>query len=161
MLPTHSPAELLKISPENLEIANCYLQLQSAKEASEHLGVSLDLVTETLNRPEVQRYVDRVFQDTGFNNRYLIREAMDQVIRKKFQDLEEAGTGSQKDIADLLALSHKMSMDLLNREIELEKLRAKTSEQQVKNQVNVQINDSGTRYGELINRLLGDRVAKD
>ena len=83
---------------------------------------------------------------------------MDQVIRQKFQELEEAGSGSTKDIADLLALSHKMSMEQLHLQLELEKLKQKDAS--IKNQVNVQINEGivgdNSRYGDLINRLLGD-----
>lgn len=152
--PTTTPAEALKISPEALTVANSYLQTNSIEKTSEELGLDLVVCQDYLARHEVKRYVDQVFHDTGFNNRYKMRAAMDAIIRQKFQELEEAGAGSGKDIADLLALSHKMSMDLLDRELELEKLRQKTSEQHMKTQVNVQINDSGTKYGELINRLL-------
>jgi len=88
-----------------------------------------------------------------------MRAAMDQVIKQKFQELEESGTGSTKDIADLLALSHKMSMEYLDRQIELQKLQAKQTELQVKNQVNVQINEGvpigdGSKYAQLIGKLL-------
>ena len=88
-----------------------------------------------------------------------LRAAMDQVIKQKFQELEESGTGSTKDIADLLALSHKMSMEYLDRQIELQKLQAKQTELQVKNQVNVQINEGvpigdGSKYAQLIGKLL-------
>ena len=159
--PTHAPAEAIKISPENLEVANLYLQLQSTSEVARTLDCSQHQVSEVLSRPEVQRYIDKVFSDTGFNNRYLMRSAMDQVLKKKFQELEEAGTGSQKDIADLLLLSHKMSMDYLDRELELEKLRQKATVDNLKTQVNVQINEGGTRYGELINKLLGDKIVND
>lgn len=82
---------------------------------------------------------------------------MDSVLRQKFQELEEAGTGSSKDIADLLALSHKMTMEQLHLQLEIEKIRQKDSN--IKNQVNVQINEGivtdNSRYGDLINRLLG------
>ena len=94
----------------------------------------------------------------GFNNRFKMRRAMDAVLARKFQELEEADVGSSKDIAELLALSHKMTMEQLDREIQLEKLRA--GGESVKNQVNVQINEGGdgTKYGALIAKLLGDGV---
>jgi len=78
---------------------------------------------------------------------------MDAIIKKKFQELEEAEIGSNKDISELLALSHKMTMEQMDRQIELEKIR----NSQVKSQVNVQINDSGgdgTKYGNLIRQLV-------
>jgi hypothetical protein len=91
--------------------------------------------------------------DTGYNNRFLMRKAMDALIRQKFQELEESGVGSSKDIADLLALSHKMSMDLLDREIQLAKAQQATGPQK---QVNVQINEGldGTKYSKLIQQLI-------
>jgi len=81
-----------------------------------------------------------------------MRRAMDAIIKRKFEELEEAGVGSGKDIADLLHLSHKMSMDLLDREIQLEKLRQ--APQGPQKQVNVQINDDGTKYGQLLKQLM-------
>jgi hypothetical protein len=81
-----------------------------------------------------------------------MRKAMDAIIQQKFQELEESQTGSTKDIADLLQLSHKMAMDYLDREIQLEKLRQ--APQGPQKQVNVQINDDGTKYGQLLKQLM-------
>lgn len=151
-LPQHTPAELLQISPENLEVANQYLELQSIDETALALGLAATDVSKILQRREVRAYVDQVFFDLGFNNRFKIRSALDAVIRKKFQDLEEADTGSSKDIADLLALSHKFTMEQLDRQIELEKVH----HQNIRSQVNVQINDGsgGSKYGQLIQQLV-------
>jgi hypothetical protein len=150
------PAETLKIAPEALEVANCYLQTQDAKKVALELDLAPDLVTEILARREVRGYIDAVFMDMGFNNKFQMRAAMDALLKQKFQELHEAGTGSTKDISELLALSHKMSMDLLDREIQLEKLRAGTAPSK---QVNVQINDDGTKYSSLISKLIsGDGV---
>jgi len=82
---------------------------------------------------------------------------MDAVLRQKFQELEEAQMGSSKDISELLALSHKMTMEQLQLELQLEKLRSGTPQ----SQVNVQINElgDGSRYGQLLQKLLGDKLA--
>jgi hypothetical protein len=150
------PAETLQIAPEALEVANCYLQVQDARKVADELDMPVALVTEILARREVKSYVDHVFMDTGFNNRFEMRAAMDALIKKKFQEMHEADVGSTKDITELLALSHKMSMDLLDREIQLEKARQSTAPQK---QVNVQINDDGSKYSSLISRLIsGDGV---
>lgn len=155
-LPTHAAAEVLEISPESLEIANHYLQTQDAHQVAEDLEVPVHLVTQTLNRRDVKAYIDQVFFDVGFNNRFKMRSAMDAIIKKKFQELEEADIGSNKDISELLALSHKMTMEQLDRQIELEKVR----NQHIKSQVNVQINEGGgtpgdgTKYGRLIQQLV-------
>lgn len=153
-LPANTPAEVLDISPESLEIANCYLQNQDAAEVASLLNVPIVLVTKTLARRDVRAYIDQVFFDIGFNNRFKMRAALDAVVRKKFQDLEEADTGSSKDILEILALSHKITMEQMARQIELEKLHYGS----VKSQVNVQINESGigdgTKYGNLIQQLI-------
>lgn len=150
-LPTHTPAEIVAISPEALEVANCYLQCQDVDETANSLDITKELVVQILARREVKAYVDNVFMNVGFNNRFRMRDAMDAVIKKKFQELEESDMGSTKDIAELLALSHKMTMDEMSRQIELEKLL----QSNIKSQVNVQINDNGgTKYESLIQQLL-------
>ena len=81
-----------------------------------------------------------------------MRAAMDALIKKKFQELEEADVGSSKDILEILALSHKMTMEQMARQIELEKLQSS----KVVSQTNIQINDAsdGTKYGNLIQQLV-------
>lgn len=155
---THAPAEVLSISPEALEVANCYLQSQNVDAIAAELNISTDIITSILARKEVRAYINQVFFDTGFNNRFKMRAAMDAVLKKKFQEMEESQMGSTKDIAELLALSHKMSMELMDKEIQLEKMRAGNSGP--KNQVNVQINEGGdgTKYGALISKLLGEGI---
>ena len=152
-MPQNLPAETLQIAPEALEVANCYLQMQDARKVADELDMPVTLVTEILARREVKSYVDHVFMDTGFNNRFEMRAAMDALIRKKFQEMHEADVGSTKDITELLALSHKMSMDLLDREIQLAKAQQSTAPQR---QVNVQINEGldGSKYSHLISRLI-------
>lgn len=140
------------VSPEGLEIANCYLQLQDVSAVAETLGISVLTATLMLERKEVKTYINQVFYDVGYNNRFKMRAAMDALIQRKFQDMEEADTGSSKDITELLALSHKMSMDLLEKELQLEKIRT------ANHQTNIQINNDGTKYGALIEKLLGDKL---
>lgn len=159
LAPTQAPAEVLQISPEALEIANCYLQCSDARQVADELGLGIDQVSQVLARREVKAYINQVYFDLGFNNRFKMRRAMDAVLQRKFREMEEADVGSNKDIAELLALSHKMTMEVLDREIQLEKLRAGDSGP--KSQVNVQINEGGdgTKYGALIAKLLGDKIA--
>ena len=155
--PTRAPAEVLQIDPEMLEVANCYLQTQDARAVADELCIPVERVTQYLAKREVKAYINQVFFDMGFNNRYRMRSAMDAILKKKFQEMEEADVGSNKDIAELMALSHKMSIELLDREIQLEKLRTESG---LKNQVNVQINEhgDGTKYGALIQKLLGEKL---
>ena len=150
---THLPAETVRISPEALEVANAYLQLNDARKVATELDLDPETVTSLLAKREVKSYIDSVFFDSGYNNRFLMRKAMDALIKQKFNELEESQTGSTKDIAELLQMSHKMSMDLLDREIQLEKARQATGPQK---QVNVQINDAldGSKYSQLVQRLI-------
>lgn len=153
-----TPAEVLDVSPEALEVANAYLQSQNLEEVADSLGIPSVLVSQILSRREVRAYIDHVFMNLGFNNRFKMRAAMDALIKQKFQELEESGMGSSKDIAELLALSHKMSMEELDKQIKLEQLR----QSNIKNQINVQINDGvsdGSKYGQLLEKLLNPNVS--
>jgi hypothetical protein len=150
---THLPAETVRISPEALEVANAYLQLNDARAVAQELDLDPEVVTNLLAKREVKSYIDSVFFDSGYNNRFLMRRAMDALIKQKFSELEESQTGSTKDIAELLQMSHKMSMDLMDREIQLAKAQQATGPQK---QVNVQINDAldGSKYSQLVQRLI-------
>jgi hypothetical protein len=150
---THLPAETVRISPEALEVANAYLQLNDARAVAQELDLDPEVVTSLLAKREVKSYIDSVFFDSGYNNRFLMRRAMDALIKQKFSELEESQTGSTKDIAELLQMSHKMSMDLLDREIQLAKAQQAVGPQK---QVNVQINDAldGSKYSQLVQRLI-------
>ena len=150
---THLPAETVRISPEALEVANAYLQLNDARAVAQELDLDPEVVTSLLAKREVKSYIDSVFFDSGYNNRILMRRAMDALIKQKFSELEESQTGSTKDIAELLQMSHKMSMDLMDREIQLAKAQQAVGPQK---QVNVQINDAldGSKYSQLVQRLI-------
>lgn len=153
-LPTASPAEVIAISPEALEVANCYLQFQNAAQVAEELQLPSDQVTQILSRREVRAYIDHVFFDMGFNNRFRLRSLMDTIIAKKLEEMDEAGVSTSKDILEILALSHKMTMEAYDKEIALRKL----DQSNVKTQTNIQINDQsvseGSRYGSLLEKLL-------
>lgn len=155
-LPTVSPAEVLVIDPESLEVANCFLTTQSLSETSNKLNISIELATRILDRREVKAYIDSVFRDCGFNNRFKLRQVMDAVLDKKLEELYESDTGSGKDIIEIIAMSHKMSMDNLDREIKLEEAKNKTLA--IRNQVNVQINNPTTKYESLMQKLLDKDV---
>lgn len=150
-LPTVTPAEALNISPEALLIANTYLENPDLAAVADSLNVSVHVITDTLARREVKQYIDQVFYSLGFNNRFRMGDLLDGIIRRKLQDMDEAETGSNKDITELLALKHRMLMEHMDREIKLESLRASN----IKTQTNIQINESGgSKYSELISKLM-------
>ena len=151
----NAPAEVLKIAPENIEIANLWLQVQDVKAVAEQLGVSVETVTSALDRKEVRSYTNHVFFEVGFNNRVLMRTTMDTIIKKKLEEMDDAEVGSSKDIVDILNMSHKMTMDLLDKELQLKKIEESIA---IKNQTNIQINDSGNKYAHLLDRLINKEV---
>jgi len=152
-LPTTTPAETLAIAPESLEVANAYLTNPNIAAVSDALGVPPEIVSQILERKEVRAYINSVFFSTGFNNRFQVRDLMDTLIKKKLQDMDEADSGSSKDITEILALSHKIMIETLDKEIQLEKIRAGN---QLKQQTNIQINEGigGSKYSSLIEQLL-------
>ena len=144
------------IKENNNWIANVtshrHLQNPDLYQVAESLQIAPEIVSDILNRREVKAYIDQVFYATGFNNRFKMGDLMDSIIKKKLQDMDEAETGSTKDISELLALKHKMLMEHMDREIKLEALKASNT---VKTQTNIQINEAGgTRYSQLIERLM-------
>jgi len=146
-----------KMSPEGLEIANSYLEHGSIPVVCTKLGVSENQVTETLNKREIKQYIDTVFLDTGYRNRFKIAETLDVLIEKKLEESEETEIYTNKDMADLLQMAHKMRIDEMKAQTELEKAKAQT----VKTQVNIQDN-SGLpfgqgNYGQLIKKLMKEQ----
>lgn len=156
-LPVTTPAEALAIAPEQLEVANAYLQLHDLTKVSEELDISREIVAEILSKREVKSYIDSVFMNLGFNNRFQMRNLMDTIIKKKLEELDQADVGSNKDIIEILTLSHKMSIEHMDKEIQLEKIRSGNG----KVVTNVQINNDGlqqTRYGSLLEKLMDNTI---
>tara|TARA_Y100000389_G_C17312550_1_gene438747 strand:- start:54 stop:515 length:462 start_codon:yes stop_codon:yes gene_type:complete len=146
-----------KMSPEGLEIANSYLEHGSIPAVASKLRVSQNEVTEILNKREIKQYIDTVFLDTGYRNRFKLSETLDMLIEKKLEESEETQIYTNKDMADLIQMAHKMRMEEIKAQTEMEKAKAQT----VKTQVNIQDN-SGTpfgqgNYGELIKKLMKDQ----
>ena len=146
-----------KMSPEGLEIANSYLEHGSIPVVCAKLGVSESQVSEILNKREIKQYIDTVFLDTGYRNRFKISETLDMLIEKKLEESDETQIYTNKDMADLLQMAHKMRIEEIKAQTEMEKAKAQT----VKTQVNIQDN-SGVpfgqgNYGELIKKLMKDQ----
>ena len=80
---------------------------------------------------------------------------MDQMIASKLEEAEETGIYSKKDLADLMQMAHKMRMEELKAQADLEKVSTS-----IKNQTNVQINESVPfgqgNYGKLMEKLLNN-----
>lgn len=147
-------SDMVQISPESLAIANTYLNTQSIDDTAEQLGVERSTVILYMNRPEVKNYINTVYLDGGYRSRFKLAAAIDRIIDKKLEELEEAEIGSSKDIADLLAMAHKMRMDEMKAMTELEKVQ----NQNIRTQTNIQINDGlgSSNYSKLLEQLTRD-----
>ena len=146
-----------KMSPEGLEIANSYLEHGSIPAVASKLRVSQHEVTDTLNKREIKQYIDTVYLDTGYRNRFKLAETLDMLIEKKLEESEETQMYTNKDMADLVQMAHKMRMEEIKAQTEMEKAKAMT----VKTQVNIQDNSGMPfgqgNYGELIKKLMKDQ----
>ena len=145
------------MSPEGLEIANSYLEHGSIPAAANALAITEDTVSEALNKREIKQYIDTVYLDTGYRNRFKLSETLDLLIEKKLEEADETEIYTNKDMADLLALAHKMRIEEMKAQTELEKAKSGN----IKNQVNIQDN-SGVpfgqgNYGQLLKKLLKDK----
>ena len=100
--------------------------------------------------------IDTVYLDMGYRNKNNIAGLLDEMIESKLEEAKESGVYSNKDLADLLQMAHKMRMDEIKAQAELEKAQATN----VKSQTNVQINEGlpfgQGNYGKLMDKLLKD-----
>jgi hypothetical protein len=146
-----------RISPEGLEVANAYLELGNIPAVCARLAIDESECSEILNKREVKTYVDQVYLDTGYRNRFKLAGALDDLIERKLEEAEESEIYSNKDLADLIQMAHKMRMDEIKAQSELEKAKASN----VKNQINIQNNGDVPfgqgNYGELMKKLLKEK----
>jgi len=147
--------EITKISPEGLEVANCYLQYGNINAVVQCMGVSEAKIVSLLQKREVKKYIDTVYLDLGYRNRNNIGSLLDEMIESKLEEAKETGVYSSKDLADLLQMAHKMRMDEIKAQAELLKVESTN----IRSQTNVQINDANLpfgqgNYGKLMDKLI-------
>ncbi|QGH45210.1 hypothetical protein [Bacteriophage Eos] len=146
------------ISPEGMEVISAYLENNSDPKAGAlALGMEEPAFREIMRRPEVKTYLNEIFMESGFRNRDKFFGILDTVLNLKMTELEDSGMGSEMDIMDILKLMHKMKMDEMKMQVELEKAkqgRAPAS------QNNTQINIAGggdSNYMDLMTTLMGKK----
>ena len=83
-----------------------------------------------------------------------IGSLLDEMIQSKLDEAQESGVYSSKDLADLLQMAHRMRMDEIKAQAELDK----ASSSNIRSQTNVQINEGipfgQGNYGKLMDKLL-------
>ena len=143
-----------KMSPEGLTIANTYLEVGNVPGVCARLKMDTAKVSEILNKREIKAYIDQVYLDTGYRNRFKLANALDDLIEQKLEEAEESQIYTNKDLAELYIMAHKMRVDEMKAMTELEKAKASN----IKNQTNVQINADlpfgQGNYGKLMEKLL-------
>lgn len=146
------------IQPEGLQIAETYLMLGgNSKRVSTELGIPISEVDAQLKKNEVRTFINRQFNESGFRNKHRIFGVMDQLLNMKLEEIQDTEVGTSVDIVDLIKVMHKMKMDEMKMEAEIEK--AKMANAPTK-QTNVQINNGVTggsdeNYMKLLQTLAG------
>ena len=145
------PEEEYKMSPEMLEVVTTYIETSDVLDTARALDIPKEKVIYYINKSEAKRFIDTIFLEQGYLNRNKIQETLSTIIEHKLAELEEAEMGSNKDIADLLELAHKIRMA---------EIKANGEPKAPGRQTNVQINNAlpfgGDNYNELMNKLLGE-----
>lgn len=147
-----------EMSPEGMRVVEAYLACGSnIDQVGEYLGMPQTAVVQVYNRPEVRNYLNTLFMESGFRNRGKFFGIMDEIVKKKLEDLEESELGSEADILEIMKTYHKMKMDEMAMQIKLEEAKAKTRPSPI-NQTNIQNNFNipgaeDDKYMALLNRL--------
>ena len=153
-----------KMSPEGLKIAETYISTGGdVDKTSAQLGMPIADLAVELQKREIKEYVDRIYHEAGFRNRFRLARIMDEVIAKKLEEMDDTDMGSAKDIAELIKMQHEMKMKELEFEHKTRKemleLERKKEEILIKNQTNNQYNNyvvDESSYDKLISRLGGN-----
>jgi hypothetical protein len=133
---------LTRLAPEEYDVANAYLQCGSIEETAKYLQVPVHVITKTLREPNIKTYLDQIYLDLGYRNKNKLGALLDKMIDAKIEEAEETGIYTKKDLLELITLAHKMRMD----EIKAEK--------EVNNVVNIANIGQETNYGRLMRTLL-------
>ena len=76
---------------------------------------------------------------------------------RKMEEAEESEIYSNKDLADLLGMAHKMRMDEIKAQADLEKAKASNIKSQTNVQINGEVPFGQGNYGELMKKLLKEK----
>lgn len=139
--------------PESVAIAQTYLMAGSIDKAADELGLSVELVAQELNKPEVRAYMAQVFSETGFRNRDKMFGLLDHIINEKIKEAEETGVLADGTLLEILETVHNMKMKEMQMEIKMVEALAKAKNGRPSTQVNIQSNNYGGSDG--FNNLMG------
>lgn len=139
----------VKISPEALEVANCYLTTLSIHDTALALDLPDHVIAEYVNKREVKAYVDAIFLDRGYMNRYKLQDLLENIIDEKIIEMKDSGVYSSKDIVDIIKLANDM------RKSEMDSINKTTS---INKQVNIQQNNyNDQNYVNLLSDIMSGK----
>ena len=150
-----------RMSPEGLEIANSYLANGNVSSVCQELDIPRDEVVAILNKREIQKYIDTVYMDSGYRNRFKLAETLDKLIDQKLEEAEESEIYTNKDLADLLMMQHKIRMDEMKAQTEFEKAKNGAIKTQNNVQINTDVPFGQGNYGNLMKKLLEAEKVKE
>lgn len=127
------------LDPTILLIANEYLSGTAIDAIAENHALTMDQVTDIIERKEVKSYIDNVYLSQGYLNRVKRLQVINHIIDKKLQEAMESDVYSKKDLLDWFKLLNDME-------------NASRPKRDVG--VAVQINNN---YDSLMKDLLGDK----
>lgn len=133
-----------KLSPEHLHFAQTYLSSLSLSETAKALQITDSEASELYNNREVKKFIDTVFLQQGYLNRFKLVGLLNKIIDSKLSEAEETGIYSNKDLLDIIQTLHKINMD--HEKLNIEKSPSK--------QTNVQVNNYGENLSSLLDRLV-------
>ena len=136
------PDKEYALSPEALEVTDIYLRTLDATKTAKELGIAESQVMQFLEKKEVKRFLDTVFLERGYANRFKLQSLLDTIITSKLEEAEETQIYSSKDLVDILKLQH----DIIKEQVKLR-------EQGISRQTNVQVNNYGENLSSLLQQL--------
>jgi phage baseplate assembly protein W len=92
--------------------------------------------------------------DSGYRNRFKLAETLDKLIDQKLEEAEESEIYTNKDLADLLMMQHKIRMDEVKAQTESEKAKNGNIKTQNNVQINTEVPFGQGNYGNLMKKLL-------
>jgi hypothetical protein len=144
----------IRIAPENLAVANAYLEVGNITDVAQRLQIPTNQITEILDKREVKAYVDAVYLDSGYRNRDKIAQVLDQIIDDKLEEMLETELTSKKDIAELLQIAMKFRESTIKEQLE----EKKALNQAPSTQINIDATNpfGDGNYGELMKKLINN-----
>lgn len=149
------PDEIFQLSPEALEFTQKYLETLDLDATAKYMQISRDQAAKFLRKKEVKKFIDSVFLEQGYMNRFKLVNLLETVIKSKLDEAEESGIYTNKDLIDVLKLMHEIRKD----EIKLLELQNGTGTPG--KQTNVQVNNYGDNLSNLISSLMVPKNASN